>query len=77
MNSSPCPPCEKWGLEISPVHACLRFIPFSLELLVGLTKKNFTIGATTHVECFNVNCDMTGHVMWQPCWKKGETDLYL
>ena len=29
----------------------------------------FTIGATTHVECFNYNYDIIGHIVWQPCWK--------
>ena len=33
----------------------------------------FNIGETTHVECFNDNYDIIGHVVWQPCWKKGKT----
>ena len=35
---------------------------------------NFSpISATTHVECFNDNYDIIGHVVWQPCWKNGKT----
>ena len=30
----------------------------------------FTIDATTHVEWFNDNDDVMGHVVWQPYWKK-------
>ena len=30
----------------------------------------FTVGATTHAECFNDNYDVIGHVLWWPCWKK-------
>ena len=32
----------------------------------------FTIRATTHVECCNDNYDVIGHVVRQPCWKKGK-----
>ena len=40
--------------------------------------KIFTIGATTHVEYFDDNYDVIGHVVWQPCWKNVKTlDLYL
>ena len=39
----------------------------------------FTIGATTHVECFNDNYGVIGHVVWQPYWKKRNNfgPLYL
>ena len=33
----------------------------------------FTIGATTHAECFNDNYDVIGHVVWHPYWKNGKT----
>ena len=40
--------------------------------------KIFTRGVNTHVECFNDNNDVIGHIVWQPYWKKGKTlDLYL
>ena len=35
--------------------------------------KLFTIGATTHVGCFNDNYDVIGHLVWQPCCKKRKT----
>ena len=38
-----------------------------------IEKKKFTRVATAHVECFNDNYDIIGHVVWQPCWKKGKT----
>ena len=31
--------------------------------------KIFTIGGTTHEECFNDNYDIIGQVVWQPYWK--------
>ena len=31
------------------------------------------IGAPTHVERFNDNYDVIGHVVCQPCWKNGKT----
>ena len=27
---------------------------------------------TPPVECFNRNCDVIGHIMWQPGWKNGK-----
>ena len=35
---------------------------FSLQAFVGLTV--FTIGATTHVECFNYNYDVIQEIAW-------------
>ena len=39
----------------------------------------FTIGITTHVECFHDNYDIIGVMVWQPCWKKPKKigPLYL
>jgi len=33
----------------------------------------FTKDATTNAECFGDNYDVIGHIVWQPCWKKGKT----
>jgi len=52
------------------IRAYVHFVfPFSLEPLVGLTRI-FTIGANTHVKCWNDNYKVIGHMVWQPCWDK-------
>ena len=56
------------------VSFCLFVCPHRTFVFFSATayrieKKNFTIDATTHVECFNDNYDVIGHVLWQPRWK--------
>jgi len=36
----------------------------------------FTIGANTHVECWNDYYDVKGHGVWQPYWKIGKKQLW-
>ena len=37
----------------------------------------FSIEATTHVECYNDNYDVIGHMVWQPCLGKNGKTLDL
>ena len=62
------------------LFVCLSAQNFRVFLHNRLSDRDkiFTIAATTHVECFNHNYDVIGHVVWQPCWKNGKTlDLHL
>ena len=57
------------------VFVCLSALNFSVFLRNCLSHwdKIFTMGATTHVECFSDNYDVIGHLLSQPCWKNGKT----
>uniref|UniRef100_A0A8C4Q0P0 Reverse transcriptase domain-containing protein n=1 Tax=Eptatretus burgeri TaxID=7764 RepID=A0A8C4Q0P0_EPTBU len=84
-------PGDRWS-DCVQIWVCL-FVCFSGCLSVWLSAQNFhvflrnrladcdeifTIGGTNHVECFRVNYDVIGHVVWQPCWKNGKPlNLYF
>jgi len=50
------------------LSVCLSAQNFRVCLRSRLSDREeiFTIGATTHAECFNDNYDVVGHVVWQP-----------
>ena len=60
-------------LSVCVLFVCTELLCFSPQPLVRL-RRNLTTGVTTHVECFNDNYDVIGHVVWQPCWKKEKLD---
>ena len=67
LIDDPCPPT---GLFV-----CLsaqNFLVFVRNHLVDWDEV-FTIGATSHVECFNDKYDVIGHVVWQPYRKIRKT----
>ena len=56
------------------------FVYFSVCLSLSVTACRidtnvffFITVATPHVESVNDNYDVIGHIVWQPCWKKGKT----
>ena len=62
------------------LFVCLHrtFVFFSATACQIETKFSPQMWLTTHVECYNDNHDVIGHVVWQPCWKNGKTlDLYI
>ena len=66
-------------LHLGP-SVCLATQNFRVFLRNRLSDRDeiFTIGATTHEECFIDNYDVIGHVVWQPFWKnRKKLDLYL
>ena len=49
------------------------FRVFRRNRLMSDWNEIFTIGVTTHAECYIDNYDIIGHVVWQPCWKNRKT----
>ena len=63
--------CSAWRLLLVCLFVCLfaqNFCVFPCNHLSD-RDKIFNIAANTHVECFNDNYDVIGHLVWQPCWK--------
>ena len=62
----------------SPKALCFRIVRTSFRLSVLILfvfsataypiDTIFTIGVTTHVECFNDNDGFIGYMVWQPYW---------
>ena len=65
-----------FALSIQSTYVRANFLCFLCNCLSNW-HESFTIGATTHVECFYDNYDVIGHVLLQPCWKKGKLWTYL
>ena len=68
---------EEEGIVFGSV--CLSTQNFRVFLRNRLSDwdKIFTIGATTHVKCFNHNYDVIGHVVRHRWWKTGKKNFRL
>ena len=81
IPNHPCNPCQRRGHCISVclsvdlslrLFVCTEHECFSPQPLVWLSR-NVHHRSNYSCSMFIDNCDVIGHVVWQPCWKKGKT----